>query len=127
MGLTFTSYVIYGWDITEYVNREKFDQWKWQKSNSKYFNYQFPRHVQIWETGNGGTYHIIFGYCIWAANKYDYTGPVFFSEKDKEDIESKGGDQFLQIASLFKKMLEEGIIESIPDIDPQIICFADNR
>ena len=127
MSMTFETYVIYGWDITDWVDQEKFEDWKWEDENEKYFNSQCQGHVQLWD---GGAYsdRIYLGYCIWSAEENNYSGATTWElEAGDREVYDKNGVEFL---NLFGHMYRDEILDrkfANATEDPAIICFAEWR
>lgn len=118
MSMTQKSYVIYGYDLTSYVDEEKLSDWKWG-DGEKYFNYQSPGYIQIFDDPASGE-HVYLGYCIWYYEKYDDNGDakIFLSDLNKPKSD---------FPYILKELVQNEIIKSDRICDPQIICFTEWR
>lgn len=120
MSMMPTSYVIYGYDLTSYVDEEKLSDWEWE-DGKKYFSNQTPGNIQIFNDPASGD-HIYLGYCIWYYEEFNDIGEVkiSLSELDNKD----------DFSDILKELVDNKIIKDDLDLnlfEPQIICFTEWR
>ena len=114
-----TAYVIYGYDIEKYVDKQKLSDWQWE-DGEKYFVNQSAGHVQIFDDPASGN-HIYLGYCIWAYEEFHDMGDIKISISE---LENK--DNFDDVLS---ELIDNKIMKEDRSVlgEPQVICFSEYR
>lgn len=117
MSMTYTNYVIYGWDLTDYIDIDKFEEWKW-KEGEKFFCNQQAGYVQMFDGGADGD-KVHLGYVIWTSEEYNYDGDVTFALEDLLILNNfKIPDVLYQ-----EEILKTNFREDMPKA--KIICFRE--
>jgi hypothetical protein len=69
-------YAIAGFDLTPYKT-DKFDDWKWEDENEKYFCYQRKGNIQLFDDPMSGS-HLYLGYILGDGDEYELK-PIKFN------------------------------------------------
>ena len=119
MSMTYTNYVIYGYDLTDYIDMDKLEDWKWEEGE-KYFCNQRAGYIQIFDGGADGG-KVYLGYIIWTAEEYDYEGDAIFNLDDLVNNP-------INIFTVFIELYEKGILDigfANTSGGAKIICFRE--
>lgn len=117
MSMTYTNYVIYGYDLTDYIDMDKLEDWKWEEGE-KYFCNQRAGYIQMFDGGADGD-KVYLGYIIWTAEEYDYDGDVAFAPEDLLIL-----NNFNILNVLYQEeILKTNFREDMPKA--KIICFRE--
>ena len=71
MSINKNYYVIAGFDLTKYKT-DKFEDWKWEDENEKYFCYQSKGHIQLFYDPMSDI-HLYLGYILGAGDEYEFS------------------------------------------------------
>ena len=117
MSMTYTNYVIYGWDLTDYIDMDKFEEWKWEEGE-KFLCNQQAGYVQMFD-GGADSEKVHLGYVIWTSEEYNYDGDVTFAPEDLFILNNLGIPDVLYQEGILKTNFREDMPKA------KIICFRE--
>ena len=123
MSMNKNYYVIVGFDLTKYKT-DKFDDWKWEDENERYFCNQSKGHIQLSDdpmTNN----HLYLGYVLADGDEYEFNAAKF----PICDFEAELPDVYGKIIEVIGYLEDVGVIDyggvKYPYIPYELIVFEE--
>ena len=120
MSVERTSYVIAGYDLTEYVT-DKYDEWRWTYEGEEYVCNQIKDYIQLFDDPLNGEY-LYLGYIFANIENWDGFNTEIINPEKIYDVMPDVAQKLLDLES-------KGIISKCPKLrlDYKLIVFEEYK
>ena len=121
MSIETNYYVIVGFDLTKYKT-SKFDDWRWEDENEKYFCNQSKGHIQFFDDPMSGN-HLYLGYVLANGDQYEFKTAKF----NICDFEEELPNVYDEMQDIIEHLKDVGAIDYkyLFDIKYELIIFEE--